>query len=302
MHSAIQTVIDREHTRASYNRAFTTGIVLNIGFVAVEAFYGWHAGSLALLADAGHNLSDVAGLALAWAGSLAGRFAPDTRHTYGWRRASVMAAFTNAILVLLAMGSLAWESIARLNTPATTEGWTIIAVAAMGIVVKGITALLFTPGRSIDLNIRGAFMHMIADALVAIGVGIAGALYLVTGWAWLDPATSLGVALIVAIGTWSLFKQSLHLMFDGVPESIDLAAVQGYLLSQPQVAGIHDLHVWAMSTSDFALTAHLVMPAGHPGDAWFKALDKELHDRYGIAHSTIQIDLAPLRHGCATTT
>lgn len=289
---------DHSHAPVGYNRAFAVGITLNIGFVAVEAFYGWHAGSLALLADAGHNLSDVAGLVLAWAAALAGRFTPDYQHTYGWRRASIMAALANAILLLVAMGSLAWEAIARLNTPTPTEGLTIIAVAAVGIVVNGITAMLFMSGRSTDLNIRGAFMHMVADALVSLGVVVAGALYLWTGWNWLDPVTSLAIALVVVIGTWGLFKQSIHLMFDGVPESVDLAAVQNYLLSQPGVADIHDLHVWAMSTSDIALTAHLVMPAGHPGDAFFKTIEMALHDRYEIAHSTIQIDLTPLDHGC----
>jgi cobalt-zinc-cadmium efflux system protein len=287
------------HAPGGYNRAFVIGIVLNLGFVAIEAFYGWRVGSLALLADAAHNLSDVAGLILAWVASLAGRFRPDHRHTYGWRRASIVAAFANAILLLVAMGSLVWEAISRLNTPTPTEGYTIIAVAAVGMVVNGFTAALFMSGRTTDLNVRGAFLHMTADALVSLGVVIAGALYLWTGWNWLDPVTSLAIALVIVIGTWGLFKQSLHLLFDGVPESIDLLVVQDFLVSQPGVEGIHDLHVWAMSTSDIALTAHLVMPKGHPGDDFFRKIETALHDRYEIAHSTIQIDLSPLKHGCA---
>ena len=290
---------DHSHAPISYNRAFAIGIALNLAFVAVEAFYGWRVGSLALLADAGHNLSDVAGLVPAWAASLVARFTPDHRHTYGWRRASIMAAFANAILLLLAMGSLAWEAISRLNAPTPTEGHTIIAVAAVGIIVNSITAAMFMSGRSTDLNIRGAFLHMAADALVSLGVVVAGAVYLWTGWNWLDPVASLAIAIVIVLGTLGMFKQSLHLMFDGVPESVDLLAVQEYLLSQPGVEGIHDLHVWAMSTSDISLTAHLVMPNGHPGDAFFREIETALHDRYEIAHSTIQIDLSPLDHGCA---
>lgn len=287
------------HAPAAYDRAFAIGIALNLGFVAVEAFYGWRAGSLALLADAAHNLSDVAGLVLAWVASLAGRFTPDHRHTYGWRRASIIAAFANAILLLVAMGSLAWEAVSRLNTPTSTDGYTIIAVAAAGIAVNGITAAMFMSGRATDLNIRGAFMHMAADALVSLGVVIAGLLYLWRGWSWIDPLASLAIALAIVAGTWGMFKQSLHLLFDGVPESVDLLAVHDYLLSQPGVEDIHDLHVWAMSTSDIALTAHLVMPGGHPGDAFFSAIETALHERYEITHSTIQIDLSRLDHGCA---
>jgi cobalt-zinc-cadmium efflux system protein len=292
-------VSGHSHAPVSYNRAFAIGIALNLAFVAVEAFYGWRVGSLALLADAGHNLSDVAGLVLAWGASLAGRFAPDHRHTYGWRRASIMAAFANAILLLVAMGSLAWEAASRLNAPTPTEGHTIIAVAAAGIVVNGITAAMFMSGGSTDLNIRGAFMHMAADALVSLGVVAAGALYLWTGWNWLDPVTSLAIAVVIVFGTWGLFKQSLHLLFDGVPESVDLLAVQDFLLSQPGVTGIHDLHVWAMSTADIALTAHLEMPDGHPADTFYKEIEAALHNRYNITHSTIQIDHKPLGHGCA---
>jgi cobalt-zinc-cadmium efflux system protein len=286
------------HAPASFNRAFAIGIALNIGFVAIEAFYGWRADSLALLADAGHNLSDVAGLVLAWGAVFVGRLAPDHRHTYGWQRASILAAFANAILLLVAMGSLAWEAIGRLGTPAPTEGFTIIAVAAVGVVVNGITAALFMAGRATDLNIRGAFLHMVADALVSLGVVAAGALYLWTGWAWLDPVASLAIAAVIVVGTGRLFIQSLHLLFDGVPDSVDLAAVQAFLHAQPGVEDVHDLHVWAMSTSEIALTAHLVMPGGHPGDAFLNALTEALHDRFEIRHPTIQIEIGRFEHGC----
>jgi len=293
-------VVDGGHVHGprSFNRAFAIGIALNVAFVAVEAWIGWRIGSLALLADAGHNLSDVAGLALAWAGALAGRLAPDDRHTYGWRRASILAAFANAMLLLVAMGSLAWEAIQRLGSPTPTEGLMIIVVAAIGVVVNGATAMLFMSGRSYDLNIRGAFLHMAADALVSLGVAAAGALYLWTGWDWLDPVTSLAIAAIVVAGTWRLFRQSLHLMFDGVPDSVDLPSVRDFLASQPGVADVHDLHVWAMSTSEVALSAHLVMPGGFPGDAFVDALGESLHQRFGISHPTIQIETSPRPHGC----
>ena len=213
------------HAPASFDRAFAIGIGLNAAFVAVEAFYGWKVDSLALLADAGHNLSDVAGLVLAWAGAAAGRLRPDARHTYGFKRASILAAFANALLLLVAMGSLAWEAIGRLQSPHATQGLTIVVVAAIGIGVNGATALLFMRGGS-DLNLRGAFLHMAADALVSAGVVVAGLLTLAYGWVWTDPVASLLIAAVIVAGTWGLFRQSLHLMFDGVPAHVDLAAVQ----------------------------------------------------------------------------
>jgi len=286
------------HAPASFNRAFAIGIALNVGFVAIEGFYGWRVDSLALLADAGHNLSDVAGLVLAWVAALAGRFSPDRRHTYGWQRASILAAFANAVLLLVAMGSLLWEAAHRLQTPAPTEGVTIMVVAAVGVLINGATAALFMAGRESDMNIRGAFMHMAADTLVSLGVVGAGALYFWQGWTWLDPVVSIVIAIVIIVGTWSLFRQSLHLLFDGVPEGIDLAKVDALLRQQSGVIDVHDLHVWAMSTTDVALTAHLVMPAGHPGDAFFNDLAHELHDHFEITHPTLQIDLACADHGC----
>jgi cobalt-zinc-cadmium efflux system protein len=288
-----------DHAPASFDRAFGIGIALNIAFVAIEAFYGWKINSLALLADAGHNLSDVIGLVLAWGGALAGRLRPDARHTYGWKRASILAAFINALLLLVAMGSLAWEAVHRLQSPQPVEGVTIMVVAAIGIVVNTATALLFMRGRKSDLNIRGAFMHMAADALVSAGVVVAGGLALWFGWTWLDPVVSLLIAAVIVIGTWNLFKQSLHLLFDGVPEGVDLHAVQALLESLPGVERVHDLHVWAMGTSQIAMTAHLVMPQGHADDAFLKHATDELHEHFEIEHVTIQVVQVPFTRPCA---
>ena len=291
------------HAPKNFNRAFAIGIALNMAFVAIEAWYGWKINSLALLADAGHNLSDVAGLVLAWGGALAGRLRPDARHTYGWQRASMLAAFLNALLLLVAMGSLAWEAIGRLGTPESTEGWTIIAVASVGIVVNTATALLFMRGRQGDLNIRGAFLHMAADALVSLGVVIGGALYLWRGWAWIDPVMSLAIAVVIVLGTWNLFKQSLHMLFDGVPEQLDLAKVRQLLLGLSGVADVHDLHVWAMGTSQTALTAHLVLSgAGADGDAVLHEAEHELHEHFNIRHVTVQLESAAYARRCALRT
>ena len=278
-----------DHGAADFNAAFAIGIGLNLAFVAVEAYYGWKVDSLALLADAGHNLSDVAGLVLAWGGALAGRLRPDARHTYGWKRASILAAFVNALLLLVAMGSLAWEAVHRLQSLVPMAGTTIMVVAGIGIAVNTATAALFMRGRKADLNIRGAFLHMAADALVSAGVVVAGGLALWFGWAWLDPVVSLAIAAVIVVGTWSLFRQSLHLLFDGVPDNVDLHAVQAQLEMLPGVARVHDLHVWAMGTSEVALTAHLVMPDSQADDAFLQRATELLHDRFGIEHVTLQV-------------
>ncbi|MBA4254646.1 MAG: cation transporter [Polaromonas sp.] len=284
---------------ANFNRAFAIGIALNLGFVGIEGFYGWRINSLALLADAGHNLSDVAGLVLAWGGALAGRLRPDLRHTYGWKRASILAALANALLLLVAMGSLAWEALDRLGSPEATQGWTIIAVAGVGIVVNTATALLFMGGGKGDLNIRGAFLHMAADALVSLGVVLGGALYLWQGWGWIDPVMSLLIAAVIVVGTWGLFRQSLHLMFDGVPERIPLATVQQALVNVPGVTGVHDLHVWAMGTSDVALTAHLELADTLPdASAVLRAAEHTLRTRFDIRHTTLQLETPPHAQAC----
>ena len=279
-------------------RAFAIGIAINVAFVAVEAYYGWRADSLALLADAGHNLGDVLGLVLAWAGAFAGRLAPDARHTYGWKRASILAAFANSLLLLVAIGSLAWAAIGRLSTPAPIAAGTVMAVAAIGIVVNGATALLFLRGSHGDLNARGAFLHMAADAAVSAGVVVAAALTVWLGWTWLDPAASLAIALVILLGTWGLFRDSLHLMFDGVPTSIDLDAVRAELAALPGVACVSDLHVWATGTTDVALTAHLVMPTCYPDDAFFRAAAERMRERFAIGHVTLQATSETLMTPC----
>ena len=291
-----------DHTPPNFNRAFAIGIALNALFVAIEAFYGWRVNSLALLADAGHNLSDVAGLVLAWGGALAVNLQPDARHTYGWKRATILAAFANALMLLMAIGALAWEAIGRLLAPPAlngAQGNTVMLVAGVGIVINTATALLFMRGSKNDLNLRGAFTHMAADALVSAGVVVAGALTLWKGWFWLDPVASLAIALVILIGTWGLFKQSLHLLFDGVPDSVDPQAVQDCLLALPGVTRVHDLHIWAMGTSHIALTAHLVMPQGQADDAFLKLANAQLHDRFEITHVTLQVMKEAFTQACA---
>jgi cobalt-zinc-cadmium efflux system protein len=283
---------DREPL-ATVGRTFAVGIVLNVGFVILEALYGWRAGSLALLADAFHNLSDVGGLLLAWAGLAAARLAPNERHTYGWRRGSILASFGNAVLLLVAMGSLAWEAVHRLQTPAALDGTTVVVVAAIGVVINATTAALFFHGRKGDLNIRAAFLHMAADALVSLGVAAAGVFYLWRAWVWIDPVVSLVIAAVVVAGTWSLFKESLHLLFDGVPEGIDVRDVRATLLALPGVQGLHELHVWGMATSETALTVHLVLGAQQDDrDSLLRAAAYVLQERFKIRHVTVQLESA----------
>ncbi|MEY8875013.1 MAG: cation diffusion facilitator family transporter [Leptothrix sp. (in: b-proteobacteria)] len=290
------------HAPANFDRAFAIGIALNLGFVAIEALYGWRVSSLALLADAGHNLSDVAGLVLAWGAALAARRPANARRTYGWKRAGIVAAVVNSLLLLVAMGSLAWEALHRLSAPVSIEGVTVMAVAGIGILVNGATALLFMRGGEHDLNLRGAYLHMAGDALVSAGVVVAGALALWLGWGWVDPVASLLIAAIIVAGSWSLLRQSLHLLFDGVPDGIDLPAVSAELAALAGVAAVHDLHIWAMGSAEVALTAHLVMPAGAPagaaGDAFLVAAAARLRERFRIQHVTLQVVHAPLDGAC----
>jgi cobalt-zinc-cadmium efflux system protein len=286
------------HAPENFDRAFAIGISVNIAFVAIEAFYGWRVNSLALLADAGHNLGDVAGLVLAWGGALAGKLRPDQKYTYGWKRASIVAAFINAVVLLVAMGSLAWEAVGRLSSPPPTHGLTVMAVAGIGIFVNLGTALLFMRGRHGDLNIQGAYLHMASDALVSLGVVVAAGVSLWFGWSWLDPVASLVIALVIVVGTWGLFRRSLRLMFDGVPEHIDLAAVRRELEALPGVQRVHDLHVWATGTTDVALTAHLVMPQAYPDDPFFEDATCRLRDRFRIGHVTLQVIRTPFMTLC----
>lgn len=282
---------NHSHAPANLSRAFAIGIALNIAFVAIEAFYGWKINSLALLADAGHNLSDVAGLVLAWAAAWASKLRPNTRHTYGWKRSSIVAAVLNALLLLVAMGALAWEAIGRLGTPQATEGWTIMVVAGVGIVVNTATALLFMRGQANDLNIRGAFLHMVADALVSLGVVLGGVLYLWQGWSWIDPVMSLVIAVVIVLGTWGLLRQSVHLLLDGVPERIDMTGVRQHLLALPGVAEVHDLHVWAMGTSEVALSAHVVLQSDQTDvTTMLHQAEHILHEHFDIRHATLQVE------------
>ncbi|CAH1903994.1 Cobalt-zinc-cadmium resistance protein CzcD [Candidatus Nitrotoga sp. HW29] len=284
------------HT-ANYGRAFAIGIALNVMFVVVETIFGWQADSLALLSDAGHNLSDVLGLLVAYGGLYLARLRPNQKHTYGLGRATILAALFNAMILLIAIGGIVWEAAGRFTHPVPIQGGIVMWVAAMGVVINGITAWLFMSGNKTDLNLRGAFLHMAADALVSLGVVIAGAMFIWTGWVWLDPAISMVIAIVILWSTWDLLRQSLHLSLDGVPASIQLDKVKNYLVVQPNVIEIHDLHVWAMSTSEIALTVHLVMRDGHPGNDFLCRVAEELHDNFTIGHVTIQIELD--KHHCS---
>lgn len=277
------------HQVKSFGKAFAVGIVLNLAFVAIEFYYGLKIDSLALMADAGHNLSDVAGLILAWVGLTLALKKGNSKHSYGWKKASILAAFGNAIFLLVAMGSLMWEAVGRLSSNTAPEANTIMVVAFIGILVNTITAFLFFAGSKQDLNIRGAFLHMLADALVSAGVVLTGFLTLKFGFNWIDPVTSIIIAVVIIAGTARLFFQSLHMLFDGVPASINFEEVKKYLLSKPGVSQIFDLHIWSMGTTEVALTAHLQMPGGLSDDAFITELTHELHDKFGIEHVTIQV-------------
>ena len=289
------------HQPRSHGRAFALGLALNGGFVLIEAWYGWQTQSLALLADAGHNLSDVAGLVLAWAALAASQLRPDDRHTYGWQRSSILAGFANAILLLVAMGSLGWEAIERLRTPALIDASTVMVVAGIGVVINSLTAFLFLSGSKHDLNMRSAFLHMAADALVSVGVMLAGALYLWQGWSWIDPAVSLAITVLIIFGTWSLLRETLHLLFDGVPAAIILMDVRKALLTLPGVVDLHDLHVWALGTAENALTAHLVVNE-HLTDHsnLLLAAEELMHHKFEITHVTLQIESMEHARICAS--
>ncbi|HEY6094403.1 MAG TPA: cation diffusion facilitator family transporter [Gallionellaceae bacterium] len=273
------------------SRAFAVGVVLNFIFVAVEVIYGLRANSLSLLADAGHNFSDVIGLLLAWWAMLLARRAPSEQFTYGLRSSTILAALGNAMLLVLAVGGIVWEALHRLAQPETVSEQTMMGVAAVGVVINVATALMLLRGNTRDVNLRAAFVHMLADALVSVGVVLAGAGIYWTGWLWLDPAISLVVAVVIFAGTWGVLKTSLRLSLHAVPEHINSADVQTYLEAIPGVEGAHDLHIWGMSTTEAALTVHLVMPEGHPGDAFLADLAEKLHQRFHVEHATFQIEL-----------
>jgi cobalt-zinc-cadmium efflux system protein len=286
------------HAPTNYNRAFIIGIILNMGFVIIEAGFGLLTNSLALIADAGHNLSDVLGLVLAFGASWLTRRRPTKRYTYGLRRSSIMAALFNACFLLVAMGAIAIEAIQRFNHPTPISGKIVIGVALVGIIINGVTAWLFMSGREKDLNIKGAFLHMAADALVSAGVVLAGLAIVTTGWLWFDPVVSLIIVVVIVVGTWNLLRDSVNLALDAVPEGIDPQAVRNYLSELVGVVGVHDLHIWAMSTTETALTAHIVMLTGNPGDAFLSRISMELHDNFGIEHTTIQIETGNFLRPC----
>ena len=278
------------HSTPDFNRAFLVGVTLNVGFVVVEVIFGLASQSLALLTDAGHNLSDVLGLLLAWGAATLATRKPSARRTYGYSRATILASLGSGLLLLIAVGAITWEALGRLVEPAQPVGMTIMVVAAVGVVINTATALMFVRGKDRDLNIRGAYLHMMADAAVSLGVVVTGALIWKFGWALLDPIISLLIAAVIFWSTWGLLRDSLNLAVDAVPEEIDPEKVRAFLLAQPGVSALHDLHIWAMSTTDSALTAHLVMAPLPDSDRFLNELVEQLHKQFSIDHATIQLE------------
>ncbi|WP_285017006.1 cation diffusion facilitator family transporter [Novosphingobium sp. fls2-241-R2A-195] len=275
---------------ANPGRAFAIAVSLNLVFVVAETIAGFLSGSMALLADAGHNLSDVLSLALAWAAAVLSARPPSERFTYGLKSSSILAAIANAALLWVAIGAILVETVRRLADPEPVGGTTMMIVAGIGIAVNGLSALLFAKGSKSDLNLRGAFVHLMADALVSVGVVAAGLLITYTGWGLVDPVTSLVITVVIAWSSWGLLRDSLHMGMLGVPEGIDGPRVRAFLEARPGVARVHDLHIWPMSTTETALTAHLVMPGGQPGDGFLHALAHDLEHEFGIGHPTIQVE------------
>ena len=286
------------HVPATFGVAFAVGITLNTGYVIAEALYGAAANSLALIADAGHNLGDVLSLGVAWFAASLSRRAPTQRYTYGLRGSTILAALSNAVVLLLVTGGVAWASILKLMHPTNSGGAVMMAVAAAGVAVNGVTALMFASGRKGDVNIRGAFAHMASDALVAMGVVVSGGVILVTGWNWVDPAVSLVIGGVIILGTWSLMRESLDLALHAVPTSVDSAEVSRFLRHLPGVSEVHDLHIWGMSTTETALTAHLVRPGGELDDSLLRTACSELRRRFAIHHATLQVETGHGEHPC----
>lgn len=280
-------------------RAFAIGIALNLAFVVVEAAYGFWSKSLSLLADAGHNFSDVLGLVLAWLAVWLSASKPTHTRTYGLKSSTILSALGNAVLLLVAVGGILWEAIQRFGQPAEINGTTVMIVAAIGIVVNGVTALLFMSGKGADINIRGAFWHMAADALVSLGVVVSGFFIQKTGLAWIDPIVSVLISAVIAFGTFGLLRESFNLAVQGVPSGVDPKKITEFLSLQNGVAAIHDLHIWGMSTTENALTVHLIMPKGFPGDEFLRNLSHELKEDFGIHHSTIQVEVRTCDDNCA---
>jgi cobalt-zinc-cadmium efflux system protein len=286
------------HAPPSSNAAFAIGVVLNLGFVFAEVFYGIASHSLALISDAGHNLSDVFCLLLAWGAMRLTKAAPTARRTYGWRRSSILAALINAVILLVVVGGITVEAIRRFALPEHVAGGTVMAVAATGIVINGVSALLFLSGRKRDLNLKGAFLHMAGDAAVSAGVVLAAFAIKMTGWQWLDPAASLAIGVVIVWGTWGLLRESINLSMDAVPAGIDPHAVESYLANLAGVTAVHDLHIWAMSTTEVALTVHLVMEEAPRSDLFLHDVSDVLRERFGIGHATTQIECGDCERDC----
>lgn len=280
------------HHVAGFNRAFAIGVALNVAFVVIEAIYGLLADSLALLTDAGHNLSDVMGLLLAWGANVLATRKPSTRRTYGYSRATILASLASGLLLLAAVGAITWEALHRVLDPVAPAGLTIVVVAAIGVVINTVTALLFVRGKDHDLNIRGAYLHMAADAVVSVGVVVSGLLILALGWNWVDPVISLVIAVVIFLSTWGLLRDSLNLAVDAVPRGIEPRAVRDWLCRQAGVCDLHDLHIWGMSTTETALTAHLVMERMPDSDEFVTGVATGLAERFGIQHATLQLERA----------
>jgi cobalt-zinc-cadmium efflux system protein len=279
-------------------RALAVGIALNLVFVALEWGFGLWSHSLALLADATHNLGDVLGLVLAWVAARLSRRPPSERFTYGLGASSILAALANGLLLVLVTGGLVWEAVQRWQNPQPIEGSTVIWIALAGVAVNGITAWLLHAGHKHDLNMKGAYLHMLADAAVSVAVAVSGALILATGWLWLDPAMTVVVGIVIVWGSASLLRDSTRMALHAVPHDIDTSEVRAYLEGLSQVASVHDLHIWAMSTTGTALTAHLVCEGPHPGDDFLERATKEIGERFGIRHVTLQVESGNCGKGC----
>jgi len=290
---------NHSHSSAqNYSRAFIIGIILNVIYIVVEVVYGLAINSMALIADAGHNFSDVLGLMLAGGAAYLAKTAATDKRTYGLRKSTILAAFFNAILLMIAVGAITIEAVRKLILPQPVEGTTMMIVAGIGVVINTITALLFIKGRKDDLNIKGAFLHMAADAAVSLGVVVAGFTIYLTGWLWVDPAIGLVIVVVITIGTWGLLRESFHLSMDAVPKGIHLKEVGNYLKGIEGVTEVHDLHIWAMSTTETALTVHLVIPDEKKDDYFLKKICGQLHSKFGIEHSTIQIEKSAQSSNC----
>ena len=287
-----------QHQSRDYGRAFAVGIALNLAFVIAEFIFGRIAHSLALVADAGHNFTDILSLILAWGAMHLSRRTPTAGRTFGMRRSSILASLINAVILLVALGAITWEAIQRFSEPQVVSSTTVVAVAAMGIAINSVTTIMFAKGRQGDVNIRGAFLHMTADAAVSAGVVVTGILIMITGWLWLDPLVSLLIVAVIVAGTWSLLRESMNLALDAVPEGISVEDIQNYLSNIPTVLDVHDLHIWAISTTEAALTAHLVVPQNQCDDEFLIRVEDNLHNRFGIEHSTLQVESGNAPYPC----